>query len=110
MPDSLSNPFPVWTLLFRRTPGDKFSPGDQQIEEADADAAKIRCPHCEWRPTYSSKWTCWDCDHPEYFYGGCGSRWNTFETEGLCPMCGHLWKWTACLRCGEWALHRDWYE
>lgn len=70
----------------------------------------IRCPICTWRPSRSSHWTCWDCDHPEYFFNGCGTEWNTFETGGVCPTCAHRWAWTSCLSCWSWSKHVDWYE
>ena len=71
---------------------------------------RIRCPVCRWRPRASDLWECGDCGYPEYFYGGCGTEWNTFDTRGLCPGCGHQWRWTFCLSCWEWSLHEDWYE
>ncbi len=80
-----------------------------ELDESD-DYRRIRCPHCNWQPKASSRWFCSDCDHPEYFYNGCGSFWNTFDTEGICPGCSHKWRWTSCLDCGEWALHKDWYQ
>lgn len=82
------------------------------IEKSDAenDFEKIRCPLCKWSPAKSSLWFCADCDAPEFFYGGCGTSWNTFETRGKCPTCAHQWIWTSCLQCGEWSRHEDWYE
>jgi hypothetical protein len=77
--------------------------------EDDGEPRRIRCPHCAWHPDASSLWYCADCRHPEGFVGGCGAAWNTFETSGLCPGCGHWWRWTSCLRCGLWALHAEWY-
>src|SRR5215207_8670825 len=65
--------------------------------------AGIRCPHCKWRPDRKSSWTCWDCDHPEYFYFGCGTDWNTFDTQGICPTCRHQWIWTSCHACFLWS-------
>jgi hypothetical protein len=53
---------------------------------------------------------CSSCGHPEYFDGGCGTTWNTFTTRGLCPGCGHQWRWTTCLACHGWSRHEDWYE
>ncbi len=74
------------------------------------DFRRIRCPHCKWQPNAASLWFCSDCDFPEYFYNGCLTAWNTFDTKGNCPGCSHLWHWTSCLSCGEWALHDDWYD
>lgn len=81
-----------------------------EIEEDETDFSRIRCPLCRWQPDSASRWFCWDCDYPEFFYGGCGAVWNTFETRGRCPGCRHRWSWTSCLRCGGWARHEDWYE
>lgn len=70
----------------------------------------IRCPLCSWRPSLSSRWCC-DCvGTPEPFFEGCGMVWNTFSTRGCCPGCSHQWRWTSCLRCQQWSLHKDWYE
>ena len=80
-----------------------------ESEKDKTDFSRIRCPICKWQPNSSSRWFCADCDFPEYFYGGCGAMWNTFETRGLCPRCDHRWRWTSCLRCGGWARHDDWY-
>jgi hypothetical protein len=74
------------------------------------DYGRIRCPLCRWRPRASSRWYCIDCGHPEYFDAGCGTAWNTFDTRGRCPGCGHRWRYTACLSCDGWSLHEDWYE
>lgn len=60
--------------------------------------AKIRCPKCAWQPRAFDRW---ECD--------CGFLWNTFDTRGRCPACAHQWRDTACLACGEWSPHEDWY-
>ncbi len=89
---------------------------DEVIEEAlrageeESRYGRIRCPLCLWRPNASSLWYCADSPYPEHFYGGCGTVWNTFDTRGLCPGCGHQWRWTSCLSCTGWSLHEDWYE
>ncbi|MBE7551093.1 MAG: hypothetical protein HS126_08465 [Anaerolineales bacterium] len=80
-----------------------------QLDNTAADFTWIRCPLCHWRPEASSRWYCTLCGPPEYFFEGCGTVWNTFTTRGLCPGCGHQWRWTACLSCGGWSLHEDWY-
>jgi hypothetical protein len=69
----------------------------------------VRCPHCAWEPAEWSRWTCVDTEHPEFFRGGCGMVWHTFQTAGCCPGCDHHWIWTACLQCANWSLHEDWY-
>ena len=70
----------------------------------------IRCPRCSWRPDASSRWCCYWTDCPEPPFDACGTSWNTFYTKGRCPGCSHQWRWTSCLRCGQWSLHLDWYE
>jgi hypothetical protein len=71
---------------------------------------KIRCPLCCWTPDRFSLWTCWNVAFPEYFFDGCGTEWNTFDTRGVCPTCSHQWQWTSCLSCWGWSRHEDWYE
>ena len=71
---------------------------------------RIRCPHCRWQPERGSRWLCYPAGAPEFFFGGCGASWNTFDTRGRCPGCSHQWRFTSCLACSKWALHDDWYE
>jgi hypothetical protein len=61
---------------------------------------RIRCPKCEWEPSKHDRWHCDDA---------CGHVWNTFETSGRCPACQKQWRETACLRCGIWSPHDEWY-
>jgi hypothetical protein len=70
---------------------------------------KIRCPACAWEPGSSARWYCVETAAPEHFSPGCGTAWNTFSTRGRCPGCSHQWHWTACLHCGGWSKHEDWY-
>ena len=79
-------------------------------DDAAAGFAAIRCPLCRWQPRASDLWFCDDCDYPEFFYGGCGTEWNTFATGGRCPGCAHQWRWTSCLSCEGWSPHENWYE
>jgi len=65
---------------------------------------EIYCPLCAWRPPGSARWVCAE------LMGGCGTRWNTFWTGGICPGCAYLWEITACLACHQFSLHRDWYH
>lgn len=83
---------------------------EEVLEKDKGDFSRIRCPICKWHPKASSRWFCGDCGHPEYFFDGCGTGWNTFETGGKCPGCKHQWLWTSCLSCGEWSLHKNWYK
>ena len=64
----------------------------------DAGGPHIRCPKCGWRPGPHDRWAC-----------KCGHIWNTFDTGGVCPACLYQWTVTACLRCGEWSPHSEWY-
>ena len=66
------------------------------------DGGRLRCPRCGWQPGKADRWSC----NPN----GCGHVWNTFDTGGFCPRCNRHWKDTACLRCGEWSAHEDWYQ
>ena len=65
------------------------------------DFLRIRCPACQWQPGKDDRWAC----NP-----GCGHLWNTFLTNGQCPGCDRQWRETACVRCGVWSPHGDWYE
>jgi hypothetical protein len=58
----------------------------------------IRCPQCKWTPRTKILWSC-----------KCGHHWNTFDTRGLCPGCGHQWEITGCLQCGAVSPHPAWY-
>jgi hypothetical protein len=78
--------------------------------EVAAGRARIRCPVCTWEPSRRSRWYCAPVGAPEFFFGGCGTAWNTFDTRGRCPGCGYQWRHTACLRCGAYSLHETWYE
>jgi hypothetical protein len=59
----------------------------------------IACPKCEWEPDAGARWSC-----------NCGHRWNTFDTGGRCPACGHVWRETQCLACRRFSPHHDWYR
>jgi hypothetical protein len=84
---------------------------DDQIDfDEDEPLEGIRCPLCRWHPSPSSRWSCLSIDGPEPPFPACGAVWNTFATRGRCPGCAHQWRWTSCLRCGEWSRHEDWYD
>ena len=72
-------------------------------------SGRIRCPHCLWQPERGSRWLCYPAGAPEFFFDGCGTSWNTFDTRGVCPGCSHQWRFTSCLSCAKWAPHQDWY-
>lgn len=86
----------------------KFRERIEAVENS-GEFEKIRCPLCRWQPTAGSRWYCSDSDAPEYFYGGCDTCWNTFETRGKCPGCAHQWRYTSCLACWQFSPHEDWY-
>jgi hypothetical protein len=96
--------------LFQKTPSTEDATDTiDKSDDEEPSHSRIRCPLCRWQPDAGSLWECGDCGYPEYFFGGCGATWNTFDTRGLCPGCGHQWRWTACLSCEVWSLHEDWY-
>ena len=64
--------------------------GNRVTEEGDG-PTRIRCPACGWEPSRRDLWMC-----------ACLHSWNTFETRGICPGCGHQWLQTACPRCKAW--------
>lgn len=97
-------------LLYQKSAAqDEITETLVELDEEENEFRGIRCPLCDWQPTATSLWLCGNRGHPEYFFGGCGTTWNTFTTRGLCPGCAHQWRYTACLRCWGWALHEDWY-
>jgi hypothetical protein len=100
----------VFTLLQKSLEPEKVPEVADRNDDEDPESGRIRCPLCKWQPQSSDRWYCCDCWEPEYFFGGCGTSWNTFDTRGLCPGCKHQWIWTACLSCDGWSLHEDWYE
>jgi hypothetical protein len=69
-----------------------------KIEKAST-TGRIRCPRCNYSPRAKDRWQC-----------SCRHVWNTFDTRGVCPQCGWVWKDTQCLRCHRWSPHEDWYE
>lgn len=67
-------------------------------------AVKISCPKCEWKPPRSAMWWC------STRMGGCGHKWHTFDTGGICPNCNYIWEITACFSCKQYSLHVEWYH
>jgi hypothetical protein len=77
------------------------APPETEIEEISTEGPsgpRIRCPKCHWSPSAHDRWFC-----------QCGHSWNTFDTGGVCPACLYQWTITACLACGKWSPHSDWY-
>lgn len=98
-----------FSLFQRGLMPEKIVESDTLRDNEEPESSRIRCPICKWRPEASSRWQCNDCGNPEFFFGGCGTVWNTFDTHGLCPGCGHQWRWTGCLDCHQWSPHEEWY-
>jgi hypothetical protein len=97
--------------VLRHTPSTDIATLDWTFIHEGDDFAGIRCPLCAWRPSDTSSWSCvWTPGSPEPRFPACGANWNTFATRGRCPDCNHQWRWTSCLRCGQWSPHDDWYE
>jgi predicted RNA-binding Zn-ribbon protein involved in translation (DUF1610 family) len=57
-----------------------------------------RCPECGWVPFALNAWKCKEC----------GFVWDTFQTGGICPRCGHGHDDTACLRCRRISSNARW--
>ncbi|HZI17046.1 MAG TPA: hypothetical protein VEY09_00480 [Pyrinomonadaceae bacterium] len=96
--------------LFQKSVSTEEPAEELSARDEAPDCGRIRCPLCRWRPRASDRWVCYGGGTPpEHFSGGCLAEWNTFETRGLCPGCGHQWRWTACLACEGWSPHEDWY-
>jgi hypothetical protein len=98
-----------WALL-KRTPRRDVDPVSREREAIEESGEpRIRCPRCEWEPLSSSRWSCERIGTPEPPFPACGTVWNTFETRGRCPGCGHQWFWTTCHQCHEASPHEEWY-
>jgi hypothetical protein len=98
-----------WMLKRSPIPDQVIDIDRRRLEDEEA-FENIRCPLCEWQPSPSSMWSCYGEGTPEVAFEGCGTTWNTFATRGRCPGCAHQWRWTKCLRCGEWSPHDEWYN
>jgi hypothetical protein len=108
--ENLARRTAITFFLFRKSPGfDEYSE-TAKLKDRTTDFSRIRCPLCRWQPQASSRWYCSDAGYPHFFYNGCGTVWNTFETRGRCPGCNHQWAWTDCLRCLGCSPHEAWYE
>ena len=49
------------------------------------------CPSCNTSPPIGNFWVC----------GQCGTPFDTFQTQAVCPRCGARYSTTACLDCGR---------
>jgi hypothetical protein len=99
----------IYSLFQKSRDADNIADRLAILDEEKTEFSRIRCPLCRWQPQRSDLWYCGDRGHPEYFFEGCGTMWNTFTTRGLCPGCRHQWRYTTCLRCKGWSLHEHWY-
>ena len=72
---------------------------DVDVSPSGGGNGRLRCPICAWEPQSDSVWMC-HCKH----------LWNTFDTGGVCPSCLTQWSYTACVKCGSWSPHSDWYS
>ena len=84
--------------LLKGDPSRSVLPKTGREEGLRGGRRRIRCPHCGWEPGRHDRWSC-----------VCLHVWNTFDTGGVCPGCGHAWTETQCLRCQAWSRHMDWY-
>ncbi|HUJ45303.1 MAG TPA: site-2 protease family protein [Opitutaceae bacterium] len=58
----------------------------------------FRCPSCQTAPPRGAWWTC----------SQCRQRFDTFETQAVCPHCGAQFAVTRCLDCGELHAMEEW--
>ncbi len=65
---------------------------------------KAKCPYCLQPPPVGPHWMCSDF---ESF--GCGTSFDTFETNAVCPNCGRKFRLTQCINCGEWSPIENYY-
>jgi Zn-dependent protease len=57
----------------------------------------VACPACGRPPLVGRFWTCAQCNTP----------FDTFETGGVCPQCGHQYDVTECFACRQrTSIHR----
>jgi Zn-dependent protease len=59
----------------------------------------VACPGCGAAPIKGNFWTC----------DQCGTRFDTFDHQAICPGCGRYFSTTACPNCGQWNPLADWY-
>ncbi len=56
------------------------------------------CPSCKTSPPIGELWRC----------GKCGGKFDTFQTQGVCPHCGTQFSATQCLDCGTSSPISEW--
>jgi len=59
---------------------------------------EFACPSCKQPPIAGPFWICHRCR----------ARFDTFETNAICPNCGEEFPMTRCLECGEAHPMPDW--
>ena len=52
---------------------------------------EFACPVCKAAPPIGDYWVC----------SGCKKKFDTFQTQAVCPQCGNQFAETACLDCGR---------
>jgi hypothetical protein len=58
------------------------------------------CPVCGSAPPLGSFWLC----------SNCRNRFDTFETQGVCPRCGAGFNLTSCMDCGRARPIEEWKQ
>jgi Zn-dependent protease len=61
--------------------------------------AGFECPICKAAPPLGDFWRC----------SNCGSRFDTFATQAVCPSCAARFAVTRCLDCGRTTPIQQWY-
>lgn len=56
------------------------------------------CPSCKTSPPIGNFWGC----------GRCGTGFDTFQTQAVCPRCGAQYASTKCLDCGRSSAISEW--
>ncbi len=57
------------------------------------------CPACKQAPLAGAYWVC----------GNCGKRFDTFQSQAVCPNCAASYSATRCLDCGALAPMPEWF-
>lgn len=71
----------------------------RRVETASRRAG-FACPACQAMPQIGNYWVC----------GECRCRFDTFETQGVCPQCSTTFPLTSCLNCGAQSEWSDWKQ
>lgn len=64
---------------------------------------EVCCSSCGWKPQGQKLWLC-----------TCGTRWDAFNTAGVCPCCSKDWEYIQCVEeaggCNVAAPVERWYK